>query len=265
MILGIDFGSSATDYVLMDRGKIVFSDSLFSNKIEIKEILKKMKRKGSVEKIFVTGGKANKVPKRIGKIPVSVVDEIKAIGGGGCFVSGNKNALVVSIGSGTAMVSVKGKEIKHIGGTPVGAKTLTGLSELILKTNDPVKIEKLAKKGNLEKTDITLKSIYPKGIGLLPPSATASHFGNLKSPNKNDVAKALINLTAQTIGTLAVFGAKACDHKKIILTGKITQSKQFKGVIIDRINNLSNVPVIIPKNSGMATAIGAVAYGLKKK
>ena len=130
--------------------------------------------------------------------------------------------------------------------------------------NNPDKIEEMARKGNLNKTDITLKSIYPGGIGLLPPSATASHFGNLKNPNKNDIAKGLINLVAQSIGTLAVFGANSYKHKKIILTGKITQSKTFRAIILKRINSILKADVIIPKNSGIATAIGAIIYYNKK-
>ncbi|MCK5281951.1 MAG: hypothetical protein KAK00_00950 [Nanoarchaeota archaeon] len=264
MKLGIDFGSSAIDYVLMRGNKIVFSKSIFGNKVSIREVLNAVKKKGRISKIYVTGAGSKKIRESIDKIPIMHVNEIIAIGMGGCYVSNNRDALVVSIGSGTCMVSVKNRKSKHIGGTSIGAKTLTGLAEIILKTNNPDKIEEMARKGNLNKTDITLKSIYPGGIGLLPPSATASHFGNLKNPNKNDIAKGLINLVAQSIGTLAVFGANSYKHKKIILTGKITQSKTFRAIILKRINSILKADVIIPKNSGIATAIGAIIYYNKK-
>jgi len=251
MRLGIDFGTSMTDFVLLKNKKVILSGSLESNDINL--ILNKV---NNVDKIFLTGGRAPKI-NRIKDIPVKKVNEIGSIGRGGCFVSNEKNALIVSIGSGTAMVSVKGNKIKHIGGTPVGSRTLKGLGKLLINNDSLNKIEDYAKKGDLEKTDITLKSIYPKGIGLLPPSATASHFGNVNNPRKEDISKALINMVAQTIGTLAVFGAQANNHKKIILTGKITQSKSFKEVIKKRINTISKIPVIIPKKAAIATAIGA--------
>jgi pantothenate kinase len=165
--------------------------------------------------------------------------------------------LVVSIGSGTAMVSVKNKRCKHIGGTAIGARTLLGFSKLLIKTDDLSKIESLAKKGNPRKTDITLGSIYPKGIGLLPPSATAASFGNIDNPKKEDIALGLINMIAQNIGTLSVFAAKAHNHKSIILIGKIPELKSFKKIIVSRINVLSDIPVTIPENAGFATAIGA--------
>jgi len=244
MILGIDFGSSTTDVVLMNKDKIVKSNS-YSNKAKLKQILKDFPKVN----YKATGCGSLKLKNK--------VDEIKAIGKGGSFVSKKKDAIIVSIGSGTCIVSKKGNKIKHIGGTAIGGRTLSGLSQLLLKTKNYDEIEKLASKGNLKDIDLNLNQIYPKGIGLLPNTATASHFGNVKKNKKEDIALALINMLAQTIGTLAVFAAKSEKQKNIILTGKVTKMKKFKDTIKTRINTLHKTKVLIPKNAEFATAIGA--------
>ncbi len=254
MILGLDFGSSYTDAVLMNGENIKTCTTFGDERLDV--ILFKL-ASVKIDKVVVTGARSKDYGYKINKIPVKKVDEINAIGLGGMFVGKKKDALVVSVGSGTAMVSCKEK-IKHIGGTPVGGKTLTGLSKLLIGTDDLSKISKFASLGNLSKVDLQLKEIYPEGIGLLPPSATASHFGNLKDQKVEDVAAGLVNMVAQTIGTLAVFGAKAYGHKDIILTGRLTKLKMFQQIIKERINSISDIPVVIPKNSEYATAIGAV-------
>jgi type II pantothenate kinase len=249
MKAGIDFGSSMTDLVVIDGKKIVERISFKQdNKINLKNIIKSY----NVKEINVTGAYS----RAIKGYKIKKVDEIKAIGKGGLFVSGAKTALVVSIGSGTAMVSCK-KKFKHIGGSPIGGKTIEGLGKLLLNTNDLNKIEKMAEKGKIEKVDLMIKDIYPEGIGLLGAKASASHFGKVKG-NKNDVALGLLNMAAQSIGTLAVFGAKSAGHRKIVLTGGLTKLKMFRKVIKDRINTLSDIPVEIPRNSSVATAIGSL-------
>lgn len=254
MILGVDFGSSYTDAVLM-KGSAIKGSKSFKKDERLDFVLFKFSQE--IEKIAVTGAYSRKYSYKLKEIPVKQIGEIKAIGLGGLYVGKKEEALVVSIGSGTAMVSCR-KEIQHIGGTPIGGKTLTGLSKLLLKTEDLAKLDKLSSKGNLDNIDLNLKDIYPKGIGLLPPTATAAHFGNIKKHNESDTALALINMIAQSIGTLAVFAAKAYCHRDIVLTGRLTKLNAFQRIIKERINTLSDIPVTIPSDSYYATAIGAV-------
>ncbi|MFH2028487.1 MAG: hypothetical protein ABIJ08_05080 [Nanoarchaeota archaeon] len=255
MRLGIDFGSSYTDAVLM-RKEILEDTISFERGKRLDFILYELASK-KIDKIVVTGAYSKEYGNMVNNIPIKKVDEIKSIGLGGLFVARKKEALVVSIGSGTAMVSCN-KSIKHIGGTAIGGRTLTGLYSIIVHKASFEEIENVAKRGKLEDIDLNLKDIYPEGIGLLPPTATAAHFGKLKNYNENDVALALVNMIAQTIGTLAVLGAKAYGHKNIILTGRLATMDLFEKIIKERINNLSDIPVIIPKDAEYATAIGAV-------
>ena len=250
MKLGIDFGSSFTDAVIMQDSKIKKTIS-FDKKDNIDLILCKL-IPNKFEEICVTGSGSLKLSDEINNIKIKKVDEIKAIGFGGLYVSNKKEALVISIGTGTAMISCR-DEIKHIGGIPIGGGTILGLGKLIMNIDNLTKIDALAKKGNLENVDLTLKEIYPQGIGLLSADATASHFGKLKQYSNEDIALGLINLAAQSIGTLAVFTAKAANHKEIVFTGRLIKSKIFKELLEKRIYILSKTPVTIPKNAEYST------------
>ena len=255
MILGVDFGSSFTDAVLMN-GESIKKTLNFQSNENLDFILFKLT--GShPELIAVTGAYSYKYDTKVKGIPIKHVDEIKAIGLGGLFVSKKKEALVVSIGSGTALVSC-GVEMGHVGGTALGGRTITGLSKMLIGQEDLTKIEALAAKGNLDNVDLQLKDIYPEGIGLLPPSATASHFGNLKNYRDEDIALALMNMAAQTIGTLAVLGAAACKQSQIVLTGRLVTSNIFRKIITQRISTFTKIPISIPPNAEYATAMGAV-------
>ena len=256
MILGIDFGSTTTDVVLMNGKGVSKTMSWQSDKFDVNTLFIYFPIK-ELKQIKVTGYGSLKIQNKMFGIPVKKVDEIKAIGLGGTFVAKKKNELVVSIGSGTCMVSVNKKPV-HIGGTSIGGGTLKGLSELLINTKNLKEIEELAKNGILENIDLTMKDIYPKGIGMLPPSATASHFGKLDNPTDSDKALALINMVAQSIATLAVFAAKAHKHRTIVLTGRVTGLKPVEKLIKKKITSLFKVPVIIPKYAEYATAIGAV-------
>lgn len=257
MILGIDFGSSTTDFVLMKDKELIKSYSFMSDKLDLNKALEKFPL-NEIELIAATGCGAKKLETKLKEVPVKKVDEIQAIGLGGKFVSKKDRVLVASLGSGTCMVSAD-KNIRHIGGTAVGGKTLIGLSKLLLDTDDLNKIERLAEKGDLSKVDLTLEEIYPDGIGLLDPKCTASHFGHLKNPKKSDLALALFNLIGQSIGSTVGFAAKAENHENIVFTGKLINLKLIQLIIKLRIGFIGKFNLIIPENTEIATAIGAVA------
>lgn len=253
MIAGIDLGSSETDLVVLDGNKVIFSLTFVNGGSEIKKI-KSILKKFKLSKVNATGAYSGNLA--LSGCEIRKINEIEAIGKGGLFISGEKDALVVSIGSGTAMVSCR-NGFSHIGGTAIGGRTLTGLGKIILNTDDITKIDKSAQGGNIKNVDLMVGDIYPEGIGILEKNSSASHFGKLMKYNDRDIALGLVNMAAQSIGTLAVFGARACSHKKIVLIGGLTKLKTFRKVIKKRINILSDIQVEIPKNAAIAAAIGA--------
>ena len=125
-IIGIDIGSSTTKIIEYAENKIINKD-IVTNK-DVEQILEEFNNNNinikQIEKIVVTGIGADKLKNNKYNIPIDVVEEFKAIAAGGLYLSDKKEALIVSIGTGTAFVRANKNEIKHIGGTGVGAGTL---------------------------------------------------------------------------------------------------------------------------------------------
>jgi type II pantothenate kinase len=180
-----------------------------------------------------------------------------AIGVGGTTLAGKDDALVVSMGTGTAAVSVKGGEIRHVAGTGVGGGTLLGLSKHLLNVSRLETLEQLASTGDLSRVDLTVGDLAGGPIGFLPADATASNFGKLTSDaTPQDKARALVNMIAEVIVVIAVGAAGANGHSDIVLTGKLVRVKSF----VDRIKatrRLFPLNFIIPPHAEYATAIGA--------
>ena len=78
-------------------------------------------------------------------LPVTKVNEFDAIGIGGTSLAGKENALVVSLGTGTAIVSVTGDKITHVSGTGLGGGTLRGLSRHMLGVSSLETLEAMAR------------------------------------------------------------------------------------------------------------------------
>ena len=81
-----------------------------------------------VERVMITGAGSSFITNPIYDLPCSKVEEFRAIGLGGLYLSGYKTAIVASLGTGTALVHAEeGKAPHHLGGTGMGGGTLVGL------------------------------------------------------------------------------------------------------------------------------------------
>ena len=255
MILGIDFGYYSTDAVFVKNKKIVKAFSF--PRMEIKNIEKELIIDAKT-KICITGGKAEKFKGALFGFHPKKIPELKAIVKGALKLSGKKKALVASMGTGTAVVY--SKNFKHLAGASISGGTLQGLGKLLLKTNDFVKIEKMASLGSLKKINLSVKDIKGSGIGFLPGSATASSFGNIKTPNKNDLALGLITLIAEANSKTLAVNALRVREKTIICTGKMLKSKIFIKILKKKLGYFK-LKIIIPKGFDKATAFGAALFG----
>lgn len=266
MILGIDIGGSTTDIVALQDNEIfdLFTVEASDPTTSAYGALGKMLTKNQlnisdIKKIAITGVGSSYIDSTIFGINTIKIDEFDAIGLGGSFLSGISNGLVVSLGTGTAMVNVDGKKINHIGGTGIGGGTLLGLGKGILNIIDFDEIIELAKHGNLHKVDLTVGDISNDMVGNLRQSITASNLGNIhKIANDADYAKGILNLIYQNIGMLAVFGAQMTKNKDIVFTGKLAQIEEGKNILKAlRDNKDYNIELHFPKNATFSTAIGA--------
>ena len=264
IVLGIDIGGSTTKIVAVDKSNILATlqvkatDQVTSLYGAIGRLLYENQwTLEQVERIVLTGVGASWVTGDVYGIPTSRVEEFQAIGLGGLMLCNLEEAMVVSMGTGTAFVQASKEKMQHIGGSGVGGGTLLGLAEELFHENKIEAIVAWAEQGNLQNVDLTIGDISTTEIPSLPADTTAANFGNVSpTATKEDLALGLMNTVYQTIGMMAVFACKNTDIKDIIVTGSLAALPQAKK-ILDGVGKLHNLRFYIPENAIFATAIGA--------
>ncbi|MDF2678365.1 MAG: pantothenate kinase, acetyl-CoA regulated [Bacillota bacterium] len=265
IILGIDVGGSTTKIVAFRTKKemigclqVKATDQLTSLYGAIGHFMNKYKLSlNDISKIALTGVGASFITDDIYGIPTFKVDEFQAIGLGGSMLSKLDQALVVSMGTGSAYVRVIKDQVTHIGGSGIGGGSLLGISSKLINENDIATISSIAEKGDLTKVDLTIQDISKEIIPKLPPATTASNFGHIKSDaTKEDIALGVINMVFQTIGMLAVFACLDSPIRDVVLTGALTSLPQTKSVF-EEVSKLYSINFIVPPYAVFSTAIGA--------
>ena len=269
VVFGIDIGGSTTKIVIFDEDRRILDKlqieateqtaSLYS---AIESVLQKNSLKfEQVLRFILTGVGAASIIEDIHNIPTCKVKEFEAIGFGGLILSGLSEALVVSVGTGTAFVRADSEKSVHIGGSGIGGGTLLGLSKELFSQDDIETIMAIAGKGDLKNVDLSLGEISRNSdISSLPIDATASNFGKIKNTaSGSDMALGLMNMIFQTIGMLSVFACMDTAQKNVVVTGSVATLPQAKR-FLDEVGAFYKLNFIIPKDAMFATAIGASAF-----
>ena len=268
MVLGIDVGGSTTKVVGLRENKLIgtlqvrAADQITSLFGAIGNFLRKYDAKlGDVSYIALTGVGSSFIDEPIYGIETRKVNEFIAIGHGALYLSGLEEAIVVSMGTGTAFVRAGKDCISHIGGSGIGGGTIIGLASKMLGKSDIDAILALAKTGELDNVDLSVRDIIGREIPSLPMNLTAANFGKIKSTaSESDLALGIINMVFQTAGMLAVFVARNDTIRNVVLTGALAMFPQAEG-IQSSFSRVSDLNFAIPPNAVFATAIGAAAVG----
>jgi type II pantothenate kinase len=222
------------------------------------QLLHEAKQMYPFNRAIATGGGASHLPSTVEGIRISRVNELQATGAGGLAMSGLKEAIVVSMGTGTAVLQATETKTTHLGGTGIGGGTLIGLSQLLVGETHPEQLEKLAMKGDHTQIDLIVRDLYPEGISNLLPWFTASNFGKIVGTHsKADLSAAIHELVAQTIGIVISLIATKTKIEDIVLVGASTKNSYLIH-LITVITQMRGLKVTIPKNAEFATAYGAM-------
>ncbi len=221
-----------------------------------------------IDKVLMTGVGASFITKPIYSLDCKTVSEFESVGLGGLYLSGLDEAVVVSMGTGTALIHAKRvgdtTETKYLGGTGVGGGTLLGLSRRMIGVDTVEHIEAMCAEGNLDNVDLRIKDISGDKSFQISDNLTASNFGKLSDlASKNDVALGIANMVAETIAMLSVFAARSFGVKNVVLTGNLTALKSITSVFEDLETNFG-IKFIIPELSQFATVIGAALCATKE-
>ena len=273
-VIGIDVGGSTTKIVGFRDNKLIepifvrahdqltsaygaFGRFTAENSLDISDI----------DKIMVTGVGSTFLSAPIYKIPCFSQVEFPCIGKGGLYLSGLDKAIVVSMGTGTALVyAEKDKDSVYLGGTGVGGGTLVGLSKLLTGMSKVDNIIDAASMGDLKNidlrvSDITKTDIHPD----LAPDLTAANFGKVSElASKNDIALGIINMIFETVGMQAIFAARGYGIRDIVLTGNMAIIPQAHE-IFSSLNTLFDVNFIIPPRAQFSPVIGSALIGAEEK
>lgn len=216
------------------------------------------KDRQDVLQIGVTGGHYRDLPDVVDGYRLHKVDEMCALGWGGLAASQREAGLVVSAGTGTAMVAARGDAVSHVTGSAVGGGTLLGLSRLILDTVDVPEIDRLALAGEAAAVDIMLTEAVGGEVGRLPAYANAVNLGKVIEGGefgREDLAAGLVRLVAQVIAVIAINAADAAGMTDIILIGHTMDLKSIQKEIA-LVGEFYQRAFIMPENPGFATAKG---------
>lgn len=211
--------------------------------------------------IGVSGGRYRALLNELDGFQIRKVDEMRALGLGGLALAGLDAGLVVSAGTGVAMVAASDDGIEHVTGSAVGGGTLLGLSNLILGINDVEEIDQMAMAGNADVVDIMLNEAVGGRVGRLPKHANAVNLGKLVDKNDfgdNDLAAGLVRLVAQVIAVIAINASDAAHLSTIIMVGHLMDLVSIRKEI-NLVGEFYNRSFVIPEDPGFGTVMGVLA------
>ncbi len=212
--------------------------------------------------IGVTGGQYRALPDIVDGCSLIKVDEMDALGLGGLALSGRVAGLIVSAGTGTAMVAAQDRNIEHVTGSAVGGGTLIGLSKLLLDITDASIIDRMAMAGNAARVDVMLNEAVGGEVGRLPANANAVNLGKLAHEidySQADLAAGLVRLVAQVIAVIAINAAGAAKLGHVIMAGHMMDMASFCREI-NLVGEFYRFAFIIPEEPGTATAMGVLNF-----
>ena len=275
-VIGIDVGGSTTKIVGFSKKDNALIDPIFVRATDAitsaygafgKFTMQNGLELSDIDQVLMTGVGSSFIDKPIYSLNCTKVSEFECVGLGGLYLSGLDEAIVVSMGTGTALIHAKksGNEtnITYLGGTGVGGGTLLGLSRRMIGVDTVEHLEQMCEQGNLDNVDLRIKDISGDASFQINGDITASNFGKLSDiANKNDVALGIANMVAETTAMLAVFAARSYGLKTVVLTGNLTALKSITEVF-EGLEETFGVKFIIPEKAQFATVIGAALSGSK--
>ena len=262
--VGLDIGGSTTEIVGMNDGNIIAreivraADPVTSAFGAVGKLINDHSLSvNDIEQINITGVGSGFPQTPILGIKTVIIEEFKATGLGGLYLSGLNHAVVVSMGTGTAYLEATKDKVRHIIGSGVGGGTLVGLGLALTGTSDAVKLSDMATSGDILKCDLTIGDITKNGVTGLPMNVTASNFGKAADDlSREDKMAGVFNLVYQAVGTVAVMASRQCNLKDIVFTGQLTDLKECEQYLLP-FEELYGVNMIIPENAVYATALGS--------
>ena len=207
--VGVDAGASLCKLVLPGETEFIATKFPSADMHGVRACLAEWKP----ERVIATGGGAARLERELGGLRVHTVPEFAAWARGAPLLAAREGLdlpahyLLVSLGTGTSVLSLDRGHARRVGGSALGGGTLLGLGRLLLGVETFEEICALAARGDRRRVDLLVGDIYPCGEIPLPPDLNAASFAKLDSRDPPDLAHALMGMLGENIalicGTLA--------------------------------------------------------------
>lgn len=261
-IIGVDLGTSGTKLAARGPQRLSFQrrptvrgETLAARAVEQFLDWAEIPR-NEVERLVLTGVRTSFFTRPLLGLPTFTVPEFEAIGRGG-VIAGVERVLVVSMGTGTALVMAGPEGCAHLGGSGIGGGTLSGLGLLLLGEGRPDRIGQMALRGRPEKVDLLMGDICKVDLPNLQRDMTAANFGHV-APDAapEDIALGLVTMVLQSTGLAASFTLRGKDVRDVALTGALTQLPQAREQF-DFMEECFHLRFHLSDTAAYATAYGA--------
>ena len=265
--VGVDLGATLAKIVIRDS-----SGGLRFEYLPAPETDRLRRRISSLapEQLGLTGGGASRLAELL-EIPCRRHDEFTAWGAGARRLldpeswSRDAPSLLISLGTGTAVLRMDGDSTSYIGGTAVGGGTIQGLASAMLGTTDFKEICALAEAGDRTRVDLMVSDIYRPGEIHLPDDLTAAAFGKLglmsNSPGGKEpenLAAAILGLVGECVGQICGGLSYVAQAEQIIFGGSTLRDNPFlRDVLAARTRAVGRKPLFLP-HCEYAGATGAL-------
>ena len=277
-IISIDFGSTFSKAIVMkiNNDNITFLYKITTSEMDFNIILNRILYENlidisALEAIIVTGIRTKSITEKFNNVPIYKVDEFTAISYGGLLLSKKDEAIIVSLGTGTAILYSDLNKVIHLFGTALGGGTFFGLNKFFGNFHTIDETEQLfhlANVGNKDNVDLKISDMVDNNIYFLNKDVTTSNFALYeKKSSKEDIIAASLNLVIQNVGLIVSLVKENYllkNNKKnidVVFIGTLLENEATKK-FLKEIAEYTKNDFITVDYSSYAVAIGAYEYYL---
>ena len=161
------------------------------------------------------------------------------------------------LGTGTAFAAVRGGNVSHLGGTPLGGGSFTGIARRIEPSLSYDATIAAAARGDRRHADLMVSDAYPEGIGRIGGDMTAAHLAKHDGASADDVLAALLNLHGENIAQIAASRAIIAQLPRLVIAGGFAHENASLVASLTGMTRLFGVETVVVPHPGFAGALGA--------